>query len=41
MVKRIGVAGALTLAACAFAGTAVNDWENLEVNSRNRMKAAA
>ena len=41
MVKRIGFVGAVALAACAVAETVVNDWENLEVNSRNRMKAAA
>ena len=41
MVKRISFVGAVALAACAVAETVVNDWENLEVNSRNRMKAAA
>ena len=41
MMKRIGVVGVFAFVACAFAETAANDWENLEVNSRNRMPAAS
>ena len=40
-MKRIVAAGAFAATACALAQASVNDWENLEVNSCNRMKAAA
>ena len=41
MMKRIGVVGVFVFVVCAFAETQANDWENLKVNSRNRMPAAS
>ena len=40
-MKKVVTVSVLAASVYAFAQTAVNDWENMEVNSRNRMPASS